>query len=91
MSNGISNQKLFQAVVRAHVWLKDLSSSRYESVEDIAKAADLHPKILRQGLRLAFLSPSLTTAVLEADRSIELKQVPKLLPLPWCEHQRLLD
>jgi site-specific DNA recombinase len=91
VSNAVSNQKLLQAVVRAHVWLKDLSSSRYHSIEDLASAAALHPKIVRQGLRLAFLSPSLTSAVLEADRPIELKQIPKRLPLLWREHQRLLD
>jgi hypothetical protein len=91
MSNGISNQKLLQAVVRAHVWLKDLTSSRYQSVEDLANAAGLHPKIVRQGVRLAFLSPSMTSAILEADQPIELKQIPKLLPLEWREHQRLLN
>src|SRR5712672_2064913 len=57
MSNDRSNQKVLQAVVRAHVWLKGLSDSRYRSVEDLADAAGLHPKIVRQGLRLAFLSP----------------------------------
>jgi site-specific DNA recombinase len=91
VSNGMSNQKLLQAVVRAHVWLKDITSSRYQSVEDLANAAGLHPKIVRQGLRLAFLSPSMTSAILEADQRIELKQIPKRLPLLWREHQRLLD
>jgi hypothetical protein len=91
MSNGMSDQKLLQAVVRAHAWLKDLSDSRYRSVEDLADAAGLHPKIVRQGLRLAFLSPSLTSAVLEASQPIELKQIPKLLALPWREHQQVLD
>jgi site-specific DNA recombinase len=78
-------------VVRAHVWLKDLSSSRYQSIEDLADAAGLHPKIVRQGLRLAFLSPIVTSAIQEADRSIELKQIPKLLALPWGEQEQLLD
>jgi hypothetical protein len=91
MSNDMSNQKLLQAVVRAHAWLKDLSDSRYRSVEDLADAAGLHPKIVRQALRLAFLSPSLTSAILEADRPVELKQIPKRLPLLWREHQRVLD
>jgi len=91
MSNGMSNQKLLQAVVRAHLWLKDITISRYRSVEDLANVAALHPKIVRHGLRLAFLSPSLTSAVLEVNPPIELKQIPKRLPLLWREHQRLLD
>jgi site-specific DNA recombinase len=70
--------------------LKDLSSGRYASVEDLAHAASLHPKVGRQGLRLAFLSPQAMSAITEGDRSLELKQIPKLLPLSWREQQRLL-
>jgi DNA invertase Pin-like site-specific DNA recombinase len=84
------DQKLLQSVARAHVWLKDLSSGRYASVEDLASSASLHPKVVRQGLRLAFLSPDVTSAILEGDRPLELKQIPKLLPISWREQQWLL-
>ena len=50
VSNGMSNQKLLQAVVRAHVWLKDLSSSRFHSIEALASAANLHPKNCASGV-----------------------------------------
>jgi site-specific DNA recombinase len=81
LSDRKPDQKLLQSLVRAHAWLKDLSSCRYASVEDLAIAAGLHPKVVRQGLRLAFLSPQVTSAIMEGDRSLELKQIPKLLPL----------
>jgi hypothetical protein len=48
------------------------------------------PKVARQGLRLAFLSPEVTSAILEGDRPLDLKQIPKLLPISWHE-QRILD
>jgi hypothetical protein len=53
----------------------------------------LHPKVVRQALRLAFLSPDVTAAILEGRQpaGLSLAQIPKLLPLPWTEHRRLLD
>jgi hypothetical protein len=51
------DQKLLQAVVRAHAWLADLQSRRFSTIEELATAAKIHPKVARQGLRLAFLAP----------------------------------
>jgi len=51
------DQKLLQAVVRAHAWLADLQSGRFSTIEELATAAKIHPKVARQGLRLAFLAP----------------------------------
>lgn len=82
------NQKLLKSIIRAHAWLNALSSGRHASIEDLATAADLHPKVVRQGLRLAFLPPAMTKAVLDGEATIELKQVPKLLSLSWQEQDR---
>jgi hypothetical protein len=82
------DQKLVKSIVRAHAWLDDLSSGRHASIEDLATAADIHPKVVRQGLRLAFLPPDLTRSVLDGEATLELKQIPKLLPLSWREQQR---
>jgi site-specific DNA recombinase len=83
-------QKLVRSIIRAHAWLHDLSSGRQASIEDLAAAADLHPKVVRHGLRLAFLPPDLTRAVFDGEATIELKQIPKLLPLSWREQHRSL-
>jgi hypothetical protein len=92
LSDRKPDQKLLQSVIRAHAWLKDLSSGRYASVEELARAASLHPKVVRQGLRLAFLSPNVTSAILEGRQPAELSlaRIPKLLPLLWTEHRPLL-
>jgi hypothetical protein len=82
------DQKLMRSIIRAHAWLDDLSSGHHASIEDLSAAADLHPKVVRQGLRLAFLPPDLTRAVLDGEATIELKQIPKLLPLSWREQRR---
>ena len=82
------DQKLVKSIIRAHAWLDDLSSGRHGSVEDLAISAGLHPKVVRQGLRLAFLVPDLTSAALDGNVTIGLKEVPKLLPLSWREQHR---
>jgi hypothetical protein len=86
------NEPLIQAIVRAHVWMDSLREGTYESIEDLADANRMHPKVVRQALRLAFLSPEVTSAVLEGRQptDLALPQIPKLLPLKWTEQQRLL-
>jgi hypothetical protein len=85
-----NNHKLLKSLVRAHGWLADLTSGAHSSVEDLATAASLHPKVIRQGLRLAFLSPELTSAAIEGNAAVVLKQIPKVLPFSWREHEQTL-
>jgi site-specific DNA recombinase len=90
--DGSHNEALIQSIVRAHVWMRSLREGTYESIEVLADANRMHPKVVRQTLRLAFLSPEVTSAVLEGRQpaGLALAQIPKLLPLQWTEHQRLL-
>jgi site-specific DNA recombinase len=90
--DGSHNEALLQSIVRAHVWLHSLREGTYESIENLADANRMHPKVVRQALRLAFLSPEVTSAVLEGRQpaGISLAHIPKLLPLHRTEHQRLL-
>ena len=66
-----------------------LQDGAYESIEQLAEANNLHPKVVRQALRLAFLSPDVTSAILEGRQpnGLSLAQIPKLLPLSWAEHR----
>ncbi|MBR1156006.1 recombinase family protein [Bradyrhizobium sp. JYMT SZCCT0428] len=82
------DEKLIKSIVRSHVWLADLSSGRQTSIEALAAVANLHPKVIRQELRLAFLPPDLMKATLEGKAAIELKKIPKNLPLSWNQQHR---
>ena len=86
------NESLIQSNVRAHVWLHCLQDGAYESVEQLADANRLNPKVVRLALRLAFLSPEVTSAILEGRHPVglSLARVPKQLPLTWAQHRRLL-
>jgi DNA invertase Pin-like site-specific DNA recombinase len=87
------DQKLLHAVVRAHAWLADLESGRFSSVEELAESAKLHPKVVRQALRLAFFAPGLIVAILEGNQSTgaTLSRIPKALPLAWSAHEQVLS
>ena len=51
------DQKLLQALVRAHAWLSDLANVRTASVEELASKADIHPKVMREALKFGILGP----------------------------------
>ena len=91
-SESAQNENLIQSIVRAHGWMRSLHDGAYQSIEQLAEANSLHPKVVRQALRLAFLSPDITSAVLEGKqpRVLSLAHIPKLLPLSWMEHRPLL-
>jgi hypothetical protein len=91
-ANSGHNEALIQSVIRSHVWIRSLRDGTHQSIEALAEANRLHPKVVRQGLRLAFLSPDVTSAILAGTQptGLSLATIPKLLPLPWPEHQHLL-
>jgi DNA invertase Pin-like site-specific DNA recombinase len=86
------NEVLIQSIIRSHVWLRSLRDGTYQTIESLADANRLHPKVVRQALRLAFLSPDVTSAILAGTQptGLSLATIPKLLPLPWPEHPHLL-
>ena len=86
------DRKLVQAVVRAHAWLGDLQTSKFDTVETLAASVKLHPKVVRQELRYAFLAPSITEAILTGEQplTLSLTRIPKALPLTWSEQCRAL-
>jgi site-specific DNA recombinase len=71
-SHGPPNPRLVQAVVRAHAWLKLLTDGTYDSVESLARAVDLHPKHVRNAIRLTFLSPAIIKSIVYGDQSPKL-------------------
>jgi site-specific DNA recombinase len=81
-SEGECNEGLIQLMVRSHVWAQSLRDDTHDSIEALAEANNIHPKVVRQALRLAFLAPDITSAILEGKQPAELPlaRIPKLLP-----------
>ena len=89
---GRPDQKLLQSIARAHAWLNQLSDGTHPSIESLAAAAKLHPKVIRQALRLAFLAPEITEAILVGSQppDLSLPAIPFALPLRWADQQQTL-
>jgi DNA invertase Pin-like site-specific DNA recombinase len=87
------NLQLIQAIVRAHEWLRSLADGTYASIEALAKAVDLHPKVIRRRIQLAFLSPTLTRGFLQGTLAAPktLNEQISAVPLDWREHRARLD
>jgi site-specific DNA recombinase len=60
-----------QAIARATA----LSDRKYASVEELAASAKPHAKVVRNELRLAFLSPDIVDAVLDGSGGFGLRHI----------------
>jgi len=89
---GKREEVLVRAIARAHYWLQLLEIGKFDSIEALAASVDLHPKVIRAMLRLAFLSPNITAEILSGRQvlSIKLKELTKSAALSWLEQSRLL-
>ena len=88
------DQKLLVALVRAQAWLSDLANSRSPSIEQLAIKVDIHPKVMREALKLAFLAPDIVTSIFAGEAMFELVDLRNVSALSWQSqreelHQRL--
>jgi site-specific DNA recombinase len=82
--------ELVQALVRAHLWLKQLQDGTYRSIEELGRAAKVHPKNVRIGLGMAFLEPAIVKAILYGEQSsrLSLRQLNKDIPFGWSQQRQ---
>lgn len=87
---GKQDLPLIKAVTRAHAWKDDLLN-KHMTIRDIAKRANLTDRYVSGILELAFLSPTLTEAILNGTQPahIDLNSFERNIPLMW-EGLRLL-
>ncbi|MCG3777284.1 MAG: DNA-invertase hin [Nitrospira sp.] len=89
-----SDPELVHAIVRARAWLTTLDDGTYDSVEALAQAVGLHPKVVRNRIRLAFLAPALTREFLNGRRpaTANLNEVCLSMESSWSkQRERLLQ
>jgi hypothetical protein len=75
--------KMVQTIVRALRWADALINDSYASVEELAIAANLHPKVIRNELKLAYLAPEIVKAVLSGRRNSSLADLRGVSALSW--------
>jgi site-specific DNA recombinase len=83
---------LIHALARAHLWLKALTDGTYRSIEELANSAKWNPKVIRKVLRLAFLAPDITEAIIigSQPKSLSVSELQDIAAFSWDEQRRLL-
>jgi site-specific DNA recombinase len=77
------DHKLIQAVVRARCWADALVNADFASIEELAASIKLHPKVVRNDIRLAFLAPDITNSILTTGCAFGLPELRKISVLRW--------
>lgn len=59
------------------------------TVEELAVSEKLNPKVVRKAIRVAFLAPAITEAILSGHQpiSLSMSRLQMTLPLEWREQQ----
>jgi hypothetical protein len=88
------DQSLVKAIVRAHRFNEQLTQGGTGRFADLAKSENLHRSYYSQVLRLAYLAPDITTAILEGGQPPSLTATMLIehpaLPLSWQEQRNVL-
>jgi site-specific DNA recombinase len=72
-----------EALVRAHRWTDALAKADLVSIEALAASVKLHPKVVRNEIKLADLAPGLTEAILTGNLAFGLPDLRKVSALSW--------
>jgi hypothetical protein len=73
---------MVKALARAHRWKKQLDSSRYQTVQDLAEAEKINPSYIARVLRLTLLAPDIVEAILDGRQPPGLQMDDLLAPIP---------
>ncbi len=84
---------LVQAIARAHAWVKLLMDGAHNSIENLAETMNMHPKVVRKSIRLAFLAPDIMESILfgrHSKSTLTLGRLHDANSLSWVEQMRQL-
>ena len=82
---------LIYAVASAHRWTRLLMKGKHTSIESLADFINMHPKVIRKGIRLAFVAPEITKAIVLGQQPSTLRLTSlheAAAPLSWAEQRR---
>lgn len=82
---------LVHAIARAQLWVKLLIDGAHNSIECLAASVNMHPKVVRKGIQLAFLAPNIVEAILLGHHSKSAMTLARLhgaYSVSWIEQMR---
>ena len=77
------DRAILQAIARAHVWIQALMTGELASIEALAESIPFHPKVVRDEIKLAFLTPTVVDGILSSQQMFALPDIRKLDSLSW--------
>ena len=85
------DKALIKALTRAHEWKEELVSGNAPSIHALANEDGMDERYLSRVLRLAFLAPDITEAILDGYQPAELglDKVLRRVPLTWADQRQL--
>ncbi|WP_369408773.1 hypothetical protein [Wolbachia endosymbiont of Pentalonia nigronervosa] len=87
--SGKKNNILLKALVRAHLWQRQLNEGKYANMVELCIANNMEPRsmYLRAVLRLNFLAPKIKEDILNGmqPRYLKWTDFKKGIPLLWSE------
>ncbi|MFJ5423113.1 hypothetical protein ACIPNH_00070, partial [Wolbachia endosymbiont of Drosophila barbarae] len=83
---GKTNNALLKAVVRAHLWKRQLEEGKYESVGELSTKINIGTRRIQQILRLNYLAPKIKEDIVNGRQPRSLRLVDlKEIPMLWSE------
>ncbi len=83
---GKTNNALLKAVVRAHLWKRQLEEGKYRSVKELSVKINIGTRRIQQILRLNYLAPKIKEDIVNGrqPRSLKLADL-RETPMLWSE------
>ncbi|WP_244226862.1 recombinase family protein [Wolbachia endosymbiont of Rhagoletis indifferens] len=83
---GKTNNALLKAVVRAHLWKRQLDEGKYRSVKELSVKINIGTRRIQQILRLNYLAPKIKEDIVNGrqPRSLRLADL-REIPMLWSE------
>ncbi|WP_143688921.1 recombinase family protein [Wolbachia endosymbiont of Laodelphax striatellus] len=85
---GKTNNALLKAVVRAHLWRRQLEEGKYASVGELSAKINIGTRRIQQILRLNYLAPKIKEDIVNGRQPRDLKLFDlKEIPMLWSEQR----
>ncbi|OAM05708.1 MAG: recombinase [Wolbachia endosymbiont of Dactylopius coccus] len=83
---GKTNNALLKAVVRAHLWKRQLEEGKYRSVKELSIKINVGTRRIQQILRLNYLAPKIKEDIVDVRQPRDLKLADlREIPMLWSE------
>ncbi len=83
---GKTNNALLKAVVRAHLWKRQLKEGKYRSVKELSVKINIGTRRIQQILRLNYLAPKIKEDIVNGRQPSNLRLVDlREIPMLWSE------